>query len=77
MLPGATVTITSLERKTVDAVVANESGSYTKDRLVPGDYEVKAELTGFKTAIVPRVRVSVDTQTPSASNSRSVRSPRK
>ena len=64
VLPGATVTITSLERKTVDAVVANESGSYTKDRLVPGDYEVKAELAGFKTAIVPRVRVSVDTQTP-------------
>jgi hypothetical protein len=25
---------------------------------------VKAELAGFKTAIVPRVTVSVDTQTP-------------
>jgi hypothetical protein len=64
VLPGATVTITSLERKTVDTVVANESGSYTKDRLVPGDYEVKAELAGFKTAIVARLKVIVDTQTP-------------
>src|SRR5262245_56898213 len=64
VLPGATVTITSLERKTVDVVVANESGLYTQDRLLPGEYEVKAELTGFKTALVPKVRVSVDTQTP-------------
>ena len=52
-LPGATVTITSLERNVVDTVVANESGNYAKDRLLPGAYEVKAELTGFKTAVVP------------------------
>ena len=63
-LPGVTVTITSLERNVVDAVVANESGNYAKDRLLPGAYEVKAELAGFKTAVVPRVTVSVDTQTP-------------
>jgi len=63
-LPGATVTITSVDRNTVDTVVTNESGLYSKDRLVPGTYEVKAELTGFKTAVVPRVTVSVDTQTP-------------
>ena len=63
-LPGVTVTITSLERKTADSVVTNESGLYTKDRLLPGAYEVKAELAGFKTAILPNVRVSVDSQTP-------------
>jgi hypothetical protein len=63
-LPGATVTITSVERNTVDTVVANESGLWVKDRLLPGTYAVKAELTGFKTAVVPRVTVSVDTQTP-------------
>ncbi len=64
VLPGVTVTITSLERKTVDSVVTNESGFYTKDRLLPGSYEVQAELPGFKTAVVRRVTVSVDTQTP-------------
>ena len=48
-VPGATVTVTSLERKTVDTVVSNESGLYVKDRLLPGTYEVKAELAGFKT----------------------------
>lgn len=63
-VPGATVTVTSLERKTVDTVVSNESGFYVKDRLLPGLYEVKAELAGFKTAVLREVRVSVDTQTP-------------
>ena len=64
IVPGATVTVTSLERKTVDTVVSNESGFYVKDRLLPGTYEVKAEIAGFKTAAVREVRVSVDTQTP-------------
>jgi hypothetical protein len=64
IVPGATNTITSLERKTVDTTVSNESGFYVKDRLLPGTYEVKAEIAGFKTALLPRVNVSVDTQTP-------------
>jgi hypothetical protein len=64
VLPGATVTITSVERKTVDTVVTNESGIFIKERLLPGLYEVKAELQGFKGAVVPRVQISVDTQTP-------------
>ena len=64
ILPGVTVTITSVERQTVDAVVSNESGIYLKERLLSGVYEVKAELSGFKLAVVPKVQVSVDTQTP-------------
>jgi hypothetical protein len=64
LLPGVTVTITSVERKTSDAVTSNESGFYVKERLLPGTYEIKAELTGFKSAVVPTVQVSVDTQTP-------------
>jgi outer membrane receptor protein involved in Fe transport len=63
-LPGVTVTITSVERQTVDTAVTNESGFYVKDRLIPGNYEVKAELASFKTAVVPSVRVGVDAQTP-------------
>src|SRR5438034_3938675 len=63
VVPGATVTITSAERKTADTVVTNESGLYVKERLLPGRYEVKAELPGFKTAIFPDINVSVDTQT--------------
>ncbi|HEX2339953.1 MAG TPA: TonB-dependent receptor [Vicinamibacterales bacterium] len=66
VLPGVTVTITSLERKTADSVVTNDSGLFIKERLLPGTYEVKAELSGFKVAIVPRVDVNVDSQTPVA-----------
>ena len=62
-LPGVSVTITSVERKTADVVTSNESGLYAKERLLPGTYDVKAELSGFKAAIVPRVRVGVDAQT--------------
>ncbi len=63
-VPGATITITSIERKTVDTAVSTENGLYVKDRLLPGTYEVKVEMSGFKTAVLPQVRVSVDTQTP-------------
>src|SRR5690348_655395 len=63
VMPGVTVTVTSVERKTLDSVVTNQSGVYIKDRLVPGKYEVKAELPGFKTAVFSDVNVSVDSQT--------------
>src|SRR2546426_4284068 len=62
-MPGATVTITSVERKTADSVTTNASGKYAKEGLLPGFYEVKAELSGFKAAVVPSVRVNVDAQT--------------
>jgi len=40
VLPGVTVTITSTERNTVDTVVTNESGYFTKERMLPGTYQV-------------------------------------
>jgi len=64
VLPGVTVTIVSLARQTTDSVVTNESGIFVKDRLLPGEYKVTAELGGFKSAVVPRVDVGVDSQTP-------------
>jgi carboxypeptidase family protein/TonB-dependent receptor-like protein len=63
VIPGATVTVTSVDRKTSDSVVTNESGRYLKERLLPGPYEVKAELVGFKSAVFPDIVVNVDTQT--------------
>ena len=62
-LPGVNVTVTSNERKTTDTVVTNGSGNYVKDRLLPGTYSVKAELSGFKSAVLPSAKVDVDTQT--------------
>ena len=63
VLPGVTVSVTSLDRKTVDSVVTNEAGQYVKDRLLPGAYEVKVELPGFKQTVYPDIKVNVDTQT--------------
>lgn len=63
VVPGATITIRSIDRNTVDTVESNESGLYTRERLIPGNYEVKVEKTGFKLGIVSPVRVNVDTST--------------
>lgn len=61
VVPGATVTIRSIERNTADTIQSNESGLYVKERLLPGSYEVKVEKAGFKQGIVSPVRVNVDT----------------
>ena len=63
LLPGVSVTVTSVERKTSDTLVTNETGHYVKERLLPGTYEVKIELSGFKQSVYPNIRVNVDTQT--------------
>ncbi len=63
VLPGVTVTITSLARKTGDSVVTNEAGQFVKDRLLPGTYEVKVELSGFKQSVYSDIQVNVDAQT--------------
>jgi len=63
IVPDATVTITSVERKTVDTVTTNSDGYYQKDRLIPGIYSVKIEKANFKSGLINDVSVSVDTQT--------------
>ncbi len=63
VVPGATITITSVERKTVDTVTTNSDGYYQKDRLIPGVYSVKVEQQNFKSGLINDVTVSVDTQT--------------
>ena len=63
VMVGVAVTITSIERNTRDPVVSNDAGVYLKERLLPGRYEVRAELSGFKTVVIPEVTVNVDTQT--------------
>lgn len=62
VLPGTSVTITSKARNTADTVVTDSEGVYTKERLLPGTYEITAELQGFKQAVVANVVVNVDSQ---------------
>jgi outer membrane receptor protein involved in Fe transport len=63
VVPGANVTITSVERNTSDTVTTNDSGLYIKDRLLPGKYKVSIEKTGYKKGEIPEVIVNVDAQT--------------
>src|SRR5262245_57333979 len=63
VVSGATVVITSVERKTSDSVTTNDSGLYVKERLLPGNYEVKIEAPGFKSKLISTVLVNVDAQT--------------
>ncbi|MFN8093504.1 MAG: TonB-dependent receptor [Vicinamibacteria bacterium] len=49
VLPGVNVTAKSVERATVRSTVTNAQGEYVFASLVPGQYEVTAELSGFAT----------------------------
>jgi hypothetical protein len=62
LVPGATVTITSIDRNTSDTATTNDSGLYVKDRLLPGTYKVTVEKSGYKKGEIPAVVVNVDTQ---------------
>src|SRR5215207_958682 len=62
VVANATVTITSIERKTSDTVQTNDSGLFVRERLLPGRYEVKISAANFKEAVIPEVIVNVDTQ---------------
>ena len=62
VLPGATVTLAS-PRGTIGSnqtAVTDERGTFQFTRLVPGAYNVKAELAGFTSAVQENVVVSAD-----------------
>jgi hypothetical protein len=62
VLPGASVTLTSLEG-TVGSnqeTVTDPRGAFQFLRLVPGTYRVRAELSGFRPAELPRIIVDTD-----------------
>jgi hypothetical protein len=50
VIPGATVTISNKEMGTTVTIVTNEVGFYQAPYLIPGTYQVNAELQGFKKA---------------------------
>ena len=49
VLPGVTVNLKSVERASMRSTVTNAQGEYVFASLVPGNYEVTAELSGFST----------------------------
>jgi Carboxypeptidase regulatory-like domain len=59
-LPGATVTATSLATGAVRTTVTDGSGAYQLLALPPGDYQIKFELSGFRTTVHDKVTLQVD-----------------
>src|SRR5688500_1829448 len=50
VVPGVTVTVTSTATQQQRSTVSDGSGFYTFPNLMPGRYDVSAELQGFKKA---------------------------
>ncbi len=56
-LPGVTVTLTSPNLMGSRTALTDASGAYRFPALPPGTYQLKAELTGFKTFVQSEIRV--------------------
>src|SRR5437870_7546308 len=59
VLPGATVTATSLATGRAFQSITDERGEYRMLNMPPGQYKVEAELAGFATVVNPSVELLV------------------
>jgi Carboxypeptidase regulatory-like domain len=59
VLPGVTVIVTNQETGLYREVVSNTDGTYFVTGIVPGTYQIAAELSGFKKATRRDVLLSV------------------
>src|ERR1700691_6537039 len=59
VVPGATVTVTSVDTGQVRTASTGQDGSYTVNLLPPGNYQVKFEASGFQTGGGPAAKVTV------------------
>jgi hypothetical protein len=60
VVPGATVKVINAGTGVVTKLATNSEGVYSAGSLNPGLYDVQAELTGFKTAVVKGVTLEVN-----------------
>src|ERR1700722_12906714 len=58
-VPGANITVTSIETAVVRTTVSGEDGSFRVAGLLPGHYSVKVEKTGFKTSTAANLTLDV------------------
>src|SRR5262245_2604709 len=64
VLPGVNVTVTHVETGQVRTTITAEDGSYRLAALSVGNYQVKAELTGFQTAVRNGITLAVSQEAP-------------
>ena len=60
-VPGATLTLTNVERNITRTQTTDDEGSYVFSAVPPGTYRIEAEAAGFKKASVTDVRALVET----------------
>ena len=54
-IPGVMITATNTQTGVANTTISNESGTYNIPALLPGNYKLTAELTGFKTEVISNV----------------------
>jgi Carboxypeptidase regulatory-like domain len=59
VVSGATVTVTNPDTNLTRSTVTNASGNYNFPSLLPGMYNVKAEMSGFQTAVSTGIELQV------------------
>jgi hypothetical protein len=64
VLPGVTVTVTSLATNQQRTVVTTEEGVYRFAGLTPGNYSIAVELEGFAKFVQSDVRLQVGPTSP-------------
>ncbi len=60
VVPGATVRVVNIDTNAVLETRTNDAGNYEVPFLLPGNYSIKVERTGFKTASREGVRLSLN-----------------
>ena len=58
-IPGATVTIINKETNLTRDTITGADGSFTVNNVLPGPYDVKISLTGFREAVRTNVPVTI------------------
>jgi hypothetical protein len=59
VVPGATVTVTNQATSATRTTTTNEAGIYSFPSLIPGVYEIKVEMQGFRTLVQRDIRLEV------------------
>ena len=60
VIPGVTVTITSLATNIPQQTISDDEGRYRIAKLSPGEYRLLAELTGFKSFSIAKLILEVN-----------------
>ncbi len=62
VLPGVSIIVTNTDTNVSNHLVTNDEGLYRVPFLMPGPYQVTAELSGFKTYVRKGITLSINTE---------------